>query len=949
MLRIPVILDLRPVTPGESFVHSFLRRLPALLILVAGLAIAAPGTADCQTLSLNGDWHFVADPEGSLKVEGLSSVGNIRPTRIPSSWQTQFRDLRDYAGVAWYWRTVNVHPPAPDQVALLRFGAVDYLAEVYVNGQKAGRHEGGYLPFEIDVTSLLRAGDNEIAVRVADAAPKSVDADGIKYEEIPHGKQNWYVQTSGLWQDVALDFRPRFRLGTVHVSAGADGRFAIAIPIINTPSKDDLNGARVSAEILGPKGETVWKESSEVGPGQERMEFSGNVSNPARWGLESPALYTLRLSLSSGDMQELRFGFRTFETRDGKFFLNGQAVYLRGALDQDFYPETAYTPPSLDYLRDEMRKAKGLGLNMLRCHIKVPDPRYLQAADETGILVWYEIPNWDKLTEDARRRAGDTLRGMVERDWNHPSIVIVSVINESWGADLREATERAWLKQAYGQAKKMVPNWLVVDNSACCQNFHMETDIADFHQYNAIPDYAADFDRFVEDMARRPKWLFSPYGDAAPRGDEPIVLSEFGNWGLPLLPEPRPWWFSRDFHGIDITLPEGVEKRFSDYGFDKLFADPNALAVATQWHQYRALKHEINTLRSLPGMEGYVITEFTDLNWEANGLLDMWRRPKAYGEKISKLQQDDLLVARSEKRNLTSGEKAEAEVYFSHYSQSDFPGASVVWRIENTALNGALPPTEVPAGSTARVGTIEFTAPEVEAPTQSILRVYLTWEGKTISENSVDLFFYPPIHLTLPPAVAFHDPPGRLRRLVNEMRARNYLAPSGTETLPVMVASVFDDEVKKTLQGGGLVILLPSDRQTLAPGLEIAPRSGSRLDGNWISGFLWIRKGQPPFDKIGFETLPGFEVQTVAPSTVVQGVPAGNFRDVLAGMFYGWIHSNVGVVVQAKYGSGKLFICTFSLATTYGSDPYATYLLDALVNYAVSGPTPQFEIPASGD
>ncbi len=423
MRRIRGIAKRKPVNPGGTFVAFFLRRLPALVILVVGLGIAAPGAADCQTLSLNGDWHFMADPEGSLKVGGLSSVPNVRPTRIPSSWQTQFHDLRDYAGAAWYWRTVNVQPPAPNQVALLHFGAVDYLAEVYVNGQKVGRHEGGYLPFEIDVTSLLKAGDNEIAVRVADAAPKTV-VDGIKYEEIPHGKQNWYVQTSGLWQDVSLDFRPRFRLGAAHISAGADGRFTIAVPVISTPSQKELKGARVSAEILGPKGETVWKESSEVSPGQERTEFSGRLSNPVPWGLENPTLYIVRVSLTSGDTQESRFGFRTFEARDGKFFLNGQAIYLRGALDQDFYPETAYTPPSLDYLRDEMRKAKELGLNLLRCHIKVPDPRYLQAADETGILVWYEIPNWDKLTENAKRRAGDTLRGMVERDWKFFAVAL---------------------------------------------------------------------------------------------------------------------------------------------------------------------------------------------------------------------------------------------------------------------------------------------------------------------------------------------------------------------------------------------------------------------------------------------------------------------------------------------------------------------------------------------
>jgi len=172
---------------------------------------------------------------------------------------------------------------------------------------------------------------------------------------------------------------------------------------------------------------------------------------------------------------------------------------------------------------------------------------------------------------------------MVERDANHPSIVIVSIINESWGANLKEVAERAWLKSAYEQAKTFVP-WLVVDNSACCDNFHLATDIADFHQYAAIPDYASNFDRLVDDQEQRPGWLFSPYGDAAPKGDEPLMLSEFGNWGLPEVPEEKPWWFARDFGGKEITKPDGVEQRFIDYQYNSLFPDLKAMSDATEWH-----------------------------------------------------------------------------------------------------------------------------------------------------------------------------------------------------------------------------------------------------------------------------------------------------------------------------------------------------------------------------
>jgi hypothetical protein len=594
-----------------------------------------------------------------------------------------------------------------------------------------------------------------------------------------------------------------------------------------------------------------------------------------------------------------------------------------------------------------MQQAKALGLNMLRCHIKVPDPRYLQAADEAGVLVWYEIPNWDKLTDDSKLRGLATLRGMIERDWNHPSIVIVSIINESWGANLREPAQREWLKQAYGEAKPMVPGWLVVDNSPCCENFHLATDIADFHQYNAIPDYASDFDRFVSDMAQRPGWLFSPYGDAMPRGDEPLMLSEFGNWGLPRIPESKPWWFARAFGDRAITLPDGVVKRFAEYQYSLLFPDLNALTEATQWHQYRALKYEIETLRGHPQIQGYIITEFTDLNWEANGLLDMWRGPKAHAQQLLKLQQDDLLIVRAEKRNLTTGEKAQADVYFSHYSPDSLAGAQATWEVEGTALKGDLALPEVASGTVASLGRIEFAAPSDPTPAKRALKVRFNAGTKLISETSLDLYFYPPRAAELPPPVSFHDPAGRLRRLVNEMRARNYLAPTGSEALPVLVTSIFDDEVKKTLQGGGRVILLASDRQTLAPGIEIVPRARSYLDGNWISSFLWIRKQQEPFKLIGFETLPGFEMQAVTPTAVVQGVRPEFFADVLAGIFYGWIHSSVGTLVQARCGQGKLLICTFSLGTTYGTDPYATYLLDALMQYAVSGFAPDFEIPLS--
>lgn len=915
----------------------------AVFVLLGPLAFKSPAAPSTlrRDVSLDGAWNFVTDPEGSLKTADLASAKNVRPAMIPGSWQSEFDDLRDYAGVGWYWTSFDRGDLAPGQVVLLHCAAVDYFTEIYINGQKVGTHEGGYLPFGFDITPALHPGVNQVALRVVDPGKSPPEVEGIKFAEIPHGKQSWYVQTSGPWQGIEIDIRPHTYLRLVHVRGGADGKFQIEASIANPAVP-----VRMQAEILDPAGQSAWQGSADVKPGQGRYPFSGQILSPSLWSPGHPALYTLQVRLDSGDTGIYPFGFRTFEAHGGKFYLNGKLIYLRGALDQDFYPDTGYTAPSLDALKAEMATARQIGLNLLRCHIKVPDPRYLEAADQTGMLVWYEIPSWDKLTTDSKRRAAETLRGMVERDWNHPCIVIVSIINESWGANLKEAPDREWLKQSYHEAKALVPRWLVDDNSACCDNFHLASDLADFHNYDAIPDHADDFDRFVTDLATRPGWLFSPYGDAEPTGTEPLMLSEFGNWGLPRIPEHKPWWFGRGFGDDEFTSPSGVEQRFVDYRYPSLFKNLDELAGATEDHELESLKFEIETLRLHPEIQGYVITEFTDVNWEANGLLDMWRNKKLDGVGLAALGQDDLVIARVAKHNYQAGETVRANLTFSHFSDQSLSGVQINWNLVDTPVSGTFPPLPLlTPGQVAKVGTIVFQAPAVTQPAREFLKVKVTSGQQTLFENSVPLFFYPPDHPELPPTVAFEDPTGDLRRLITEMRRRGYQPPSGSEALPVLIASTFDDKVKQTLTAGGRVILLVTEPATLAAGLEVKRRAGSNLSGDWISDFLWVRADQGPFKHFGFGKMAGFETEAITPPAVLVGIPPQHFDDVLSGLFYGWIRSSAGTLVQATYGKGKLLICTFGLATAYASDPYATLLLDSLVNYVVGGFSPGYAIP----
>src|SRR3984957_7529459 len=596
-------------TARKGSLHRLMRRkikikaITLLLVLVGGVDVYA------QSRVIDQRWQFSPDPKGQFTAATVDRQAKWRPDQAGLSWNAQFDDLRDYAGVSWYRVTIVLTQPLPSTRQLIHFGAVDYYTEVWVNGRRLGDHEGGYTPFTFDLTGKVHAGNNEILVKVfdppmppplpnrrqqnseptnevvkpgitGDKVERTLD-DRFKYNEIPHGKQNWYVQTSGPWQAVTLETVPMRYVEWVHVTPHNSGDVTVEAKLAGS-----AGSGPVTATLSDPYGATVAQLDLAVDGMMARGK--AHVTGPMLWDGDHPNLYSLRLN-NQAQQVHTHFGFRELTTVDGRLLLNGKPFYMRAALDQDFYPEGIYSPPSADFIRREMLTSKALGLNMLRCHIKTPDPRYLEAADETGMLVWYEIPVWNdahRWTAQAAQRGVDTFRAEVERDWNHPSIVIQSIMNEQWGMDPEKADQRAWLLKTFTDLKQLTAplGRLITDDSACCAGFHLQSDFADFHMYYSIPDHAETWAAWVQEYATRPKWLYSPYGDAITTGQEPLLVSEFGNWGLPQLP-PRdqlPWWFPRDFEGRELTRAAGVFDRLHTFGLDRIYPDYDALAPATE-------------------------------------------------------------------------------------------------------------------------------------------------------------------------------------------------------------------------------------------------------------------------------------------------------------------------------------------------------------------------------
>jgi hypothetical protein len=936
--------------------------------------LAAVG-GHAQTRVIDQLWQFSPDPQAQFTALTVDSRANWRPARASLSWNSQYDDLRDYAGVGWYRVKVVLPQPVPSTRELIHFAAVDYLAEVWVNGKRLGLHEGGYTPFTFDLTGKVHAGTNEILIRVFDPpmpppVPTPIKNSGpprevlrstppenkalppleqrLNYNEIPHGKQNWYVQTSGLWQPVTMETVPLRYVEWVHITPHNTGDVTVEAKLGGTANADPL-----PVTLIDPYGGTAALLDLAVDGTTARGQ--AHVAHPLLWDGDHPNLYSLELknqSKATAQILHTRFGFRELTSVDGRLFLNGKPFYMRAALDQDFYPEGIYTPPSAEFIRKEMVLSKALGLNLLRCHIKVPDPRYLEAADETGMLVWYEIPVWNDAyhwTPEAAQRGEDTFRAEVERDWNHPSIVIQSIMNEQWGMDVTQADQRAWLLKSFRDFKQLTAplGRLITDDSACCKGFHLQSDFADWHTYYSIPDHADHWAEWVQEYAGRPKWLFSSYGDAIPSGHEPLLVSEFGNWGLPQLPPPDqlPWWFPRDFNGRELTRAAGVFDRLHGYGFDRIYPSYSSLAEATEKHEYLALKYEVEQMRQRDTIQGYVITELTDANWEANGLMSMWRQPKAFAEDLGKLQQDDVVMANFPTHNFTAGFPMELPVVVSHYSTASLAGASVLWQTSD-GQSGVLPlPTIPELSAVATEGTLQFKAASVDAPTPEYLRLQLvTPTGRTLAQNSYRYAVYPQKPQPTALTVVVHDPLNQLQSLRAALAANGLkvIDPGAGSEKTLWLSSMLDNETSARLNQGGAVLLLAANNGAIPAGnpLRIVPRAGSDLSGDWVSNFNWVVSSSPlwkPLAPVIEDSILGWEAASVMPEFVIDGVREEDSQRVQAGVFYGWLNSNRAYLAELQEGPGRMLVTTFRF-NGYGQDPFATLLLDQILSTAAGKP-----------
>lgn len=548
-------------------------------------------------MNLNGEWQFSFD-------EPVFD----RTIVVPFCYQSKMSGigLEEDHDVVWYRRSFKADTDRlGGRRLLLKFGAVDTNAEVWINGIYAGSHKGGHTSFELDITELVKAGENEVTVKAVDYA----NADK------PRGKQTWtgerfgcwYTPTTGIWQSVWLEYAGECYLKRIKITPDT-ARLSALCEVFLSCDCDTV--VKLTAGIE-EKGVSLGNHTVVCRHGYGKISLSfpdyDLRRNELLWSPEEPNLIDVTVQVlgegGKADEVETYFGMRSIESRNGCLSLNHDIKYQRLVLDQGYWPESILTPPSDEAIIQDILLTKEMGFNGARKHQKIEDPRYYYWADKLGLLVWGELPSAYEFNDNAIEASSRELMEFVERDYNHPCIVTWVPVNESWGvrniqADLQQQN---YCRMLTYLLKAMDPTRLVSSNDGWEQV--SDTDICAIHDYSLFPETEKKYDD-MEQIFRTYAESRNIFAEGNSYQGQPVILTEYGG----------------------IAFEEEGEEGWGYYGKVKNEEEFMArLAPITEF-----------LIRS-GHFTGFCYTQLTDVMQEVNGLLTEDRKLKVSAERLKEI------------------------------------------------------------------------------------------------------------------------------------------------------------------------------------------------------------------------------------------------------------------------------------------------------------------------
>ncbi|WP_162339855.1 glycoside hydrolase family 2 protein [Cyclobacterium salsum] len=536
-------------------------------------------TRDAWT-NLNGLWNYALAAKGASMPQDYE--GEIL---VPFAIESALSGVGSRVGKdqeLWYFRDIEIERSMRRGKVLLHFGAVDWEAEVFVNGQSVGIHQGGYDPFYFEISEALQSGkEQSLAIRVWDPTDEGPQPRGKQVNE-PRGI--WYTPVTGIWQTVWLEAVPEQYIASLKNTPDVDNNQIRVQTNISSPGENHSVRIRLLADDV-QVGETIVAS-------KEEAVFT--LDDPKIWSPENPFLYDLEVTLMEGRKEVDQVNSYTAlrkismeKDADGiqRMMLNNEFVFQYGPLDQGWWPDGLYTAPTDEALLFDIQKTMDMGFNMIRKHVKVEPARWYYHCDRMGVLVWQDMPSGDmgnrwesrpgvvgKGTEKDRTDESEAIfrkewKAIMDANYNFPSIVVWVPFNEAWGQfDTDEIVQ--WTVD-------YDPSRLV--NGASGGNYTLKGQIMDMHNY---PDPV---------MPDPQIW-----------GEEQvIVLGEYGGLGLPVDGHT---WQEKDNWGYQSFKNESeLQERYS-----RLIQDLKPLIPR--------------------GLSAAIYTQTTDVEVEVNGLMTYDRK-----------------------------------------------------------------------------------------------------------------------------------------------------------------------------------------------------------------------------------------------------------------------------------------------------------------------------------
>ena len=610
-----------------------------------------------MNIPLNNDWFIACDPENRGRQEGWFAAFQqaAQPAQAPGIIQQVFPG---YHGVAWYWTRFSLAAlPAADERALLRFGAVDYFAEAWLNGLPLGGYEGGETPFDLECTAALRSGENLLAVRVINPGNEAID--GFVLAEIPHRNKvvpprcGSSLNCGGIIYPVELAVVPDLRVADVFARPDpASGRIELSITVCN--DRPTAAEGRLSVLAAPASGGAILSSASATAtcpPGQSVHELALVVPAPRLWSLDAPYLYRVAVSLNGAEIA-VRCGFRDFRVQDGHFYLNNQRLFLKSTHTGNHTPIGQQVAVIPDHLRRDIIFAKASGFNCVRFIAGVAWPEQLDFCDEIGILVYEECYAGWVLGESPHmaERFDRSTSDMIRRDRNHPSVAIWGLLNETFdGPVFRQAVD------FLPKLRALDPTRLVLLGSGrwdCQPSIGSVSNPGSVQWEHTWGAEAPDAPPTSREWNRQAGGYFENAGDAhaypsVPQSEainqfirtlgantRPVFLSEYGIGSLmDVIREARRFEQAGARPDLeDAAILRAQAEAFSaDWrrlGFEEVYPFPEDLLAESQRLHARQRTLGFDCIRSNPHLVGYNLTGMLDHGITGEGLWTFWREWK---------------------------------------------------------------------------------------------------------------------------------------------------------------------------------------------------------------------------------------------------------------------------------------------------------------------------------